>query len=69
LVFQGADDNTIAPADAVSLAESLRPVYEHSGFAQRLQLEVAPAVSHDWADPRTIEQVRADVGDWFKRYL
>lgn len=69
LLLQGADDNVIAPADAVSLAESLRPVYQRSGNERRLQLTVAPGVSHNWADPRTIEQVRADVGDWFNRYL
>lgn len=69
LLFQGADDNMITPADAVSLAESLRPAYERSGDAQRLQLTVATGVSHNWADPRTIEQVRTAVGDWFNRYL
>jgi dienelactone hydrolase len=69
LLFQGADDTMIAPADTVSLAEALRPFYEHSGAAQKLQLTVAPGVSHNWADRRTLDQVRAAVADWFNRYL
>lgn len=69
LLFQGADDKTIAPADAVSLDRSLRPVYEHSRYPLRLQLTVASGVSHDWADPKTVGQVRAAVADWFNRYL
>jgi dienelactone hydrolase len=69
LLFQGADDRTIAPADALTLDESLRPIYERSGKAQRLQLTVAPGVSHDWADPKTIEQVRTSVAAWFNQYL
>ena len=69
LLLQGADDNMIAPADAISLAEALRPVFQRSGSEQRLRLTVAPGISHNWADPRTIEQVRTEVGDWFNRHL
>jgi pimeloyl-ACP methyl ester carboxylesterase len=69
LLFQGADDTMIAPADTVSLDRSLRPVYEHSREPRRLQLTVASGVSHNWADPKTIGQVRTAVADWFNRYL
>jgi len=69
LLFQGADDNMISPADTVSLDRSLRPVYQHSHDPHRLQLTVAPGVSHDWADPKTVGQVRSAVADWFNRYL
>lgn len=69
LLFQGADDQMIAPADALALDESLRPLYEHSKAPQRLRLTVAPGVSHDWADPQTLGQVRAAVADWFNQYL
>ena len=69
LLFQGADDNMIAPADTLSLAESLRPVYQRSGNERRLQLTIAPGISHNWADPRTLAQARTAVGDWFNRYL
>ena len=69
LLFHGADDKVILPADTVTLADSLRPFYEHAGAAQRLQLTVAPGVSHDWGDRRTLDQVRAAVADWFNRYL
>jgi dienelactone hydrolase len=69
LLFQGADDSMIAPADTVSLDRSLRPVYEQSRDPHRLQLTVASGVSHDWADPKTVGQVRTAVADWFNRYL
>ncbi len=69
LLFQGADDNVIAPADTESLDRSLRPIYEHSREARRLQLTVASGVSHDWADSKTIGQVRTAVAEWFNRYL
>jgi dienelactone hydrolase len=69
LLFQGADDNMIAAADTVSLDEALRPVYARSKDPRRLRLTVAPGVSHDWADPRTIDQVRAAVAGWFNQYL
>jgi predicted esterase len=69
LLFHGADDKVIVPEDTVALADSLRPFYEHSGATQRLQLTVAPGVSHNWADRRTLDEVRAAVADWFNRYL
>jgi len=69
LLFQGADDEVVAPADTVSLAESLRPFYERSGTAQKLQLTVAPGVSHNWADRRSLGQVSASVAAWFNQYL
>ncbi len=69
LLFHGADDKVILPADTIALADSLRPFYERSGAAQRLQLTVASGISHNWADPRTLDAVRAAVADWFNRYL
>lgn len=69
LLFHGADDKVIVPADTVALADSLRPFYERSGSTQRLQLNVAPGVSHNWADPRTLDAVRGAVADWFNRFL
>jgi predicted esterase len=69
LLFHGADDEVIVPADTVALADSLRPFYEQSGAGRRLQLTVAPGVSHNWADRSTLDEVRADVAGWFNRYL
>jgi len=69
LLFHGADDKVIEPGDTVALADSLRPFYQQAGAAQRLQLTVAPGVSHNWADRRTLDEVRVAVADWFNRYL
>jgi dienelactone hydrolase len=69
LLFHGADDAVIAPKGAVSLDEALRPYYQRPDTKPRLKLVVAPGVSHSWADPATVEQVRSAVADWFNRYL
>ena len=69
LLFQGADDAVIAPKGAVSLEAALRPYYQQPGNERRLKLVVAPGVSHAWADPATVTQVRNAVADWFNRYL
>jgi dipeptidyl aminopeptidase/acylaminoacyl peptidase len=67
LLFQGAEDAVIAPNGAASLEEALRPYYK--GYERRLQLIVAPGVSHAWADPATVAQVRSAVAEWFNQYL
>jgi predicted esterase len=69
LLFQGADDAVIAPDGAVSLEEALRPYYRQSGSERRLKIIVAPGVSHAWADPATLVQVRSTVADWFNQNL
>lgn len=69
LLFHGADDKVIVSTDTVALDDALRPLYERSGASQRLQLTVAAGVSHNWADPRTLDEVHAAVRDWFNRYL
>jgi predicted esterase len=69
LLFQGADDAVIAPNGAVSLEAALRPYYQRSGNEGRLRLVVAPGVSHAWADPATVAQVRKAVADWFNQHL
>ena len=69
LLFQGADDTVISPNGAVSLEEALRPYYQRPGNERRLQLVVAPGVSHAWADPTTVAQVQNAVAEWFNLYL
>jgi predicted esterase len=69
LLFQGADDTLIAPNGALSLEEALRPYYQHSGNERRMKIIVAPGVSHAWADPTTVAQVRSAVADWFNQNL
>ena len=69
LLFQGADDAVVAPGGAVSLEEALRPYYRGLENERRLKLVVAPGVSHAWADPTTLAQVRNAVADWFNQYL
>jgi predicted esterase len=69
LLFHGADDTIVMPNGAVSLREVLQPYYQRSGNDQRLKLVIAPGVSHNWTEPRPLEQLRASVADWFNRYL
>jgi pimeloyl-ACP methyl ester carboxylesterase len=69
LLFHGADDTIVVPRGAVSLREALQPYYHHAGNDQRLKLVIASGVSHGWTEPRTLQQLRASVADWFNRYL
>jgi dienelactone hydrolase len=69
LLFHGADDTVVTSRGAVSLQAALQPIYERAGVPQRLKLVIAPRVSHDWSDPRTLEELRASVAEWFSRYL
>ena len=69
LLFHGADDTVVMPSGAVSLRDVLQPYYQRSGNDQRLKLVIAPGVSHNWTEPRPLEQLRASVADWFNRYL
>ncbi len=69
LLFHGADDTVVAPSGAVSLREALQPYYRRSGNDLRLKLVIAPGVSHDWTQPRPLQQLRASVANWFNKYL
>jgi fermentation-respiration switch protein FrsA (DUF1100 family) len=69
LLFHGAEDTVVAPSSAVSLRDALQPYYQRSGNDQRLKLVIASGVSHNWTDPRPLQQLRASVADWFNRYL
>jgi dienelactone hydrolase len=69
LLFHGAADKVIPPDGTASLGEKLRPLYAQSGNDRRLSVAVVPGISHTWAEPGTVEQVRTSVADWFNRYL
>lgn len=69
LLFHGADDTVVAPVGAVSLRDALLPYYQRSGNERRLKLVIAPGVSHNWTEPRPLEELRTSVADWFNRYL
>jgi pimeloyl-ACP methyl ester carboxylesterase len=69
LLFHGADDTIVAPTGAMSLRDALQPYYRRAGNDERLKLVIAPGVSHNWTEPRPLEELRASVADWFNRYL
>lgn len=69
LLFNGADDHLIPSAGTHALAATLQPFYARSGNETRLKTVIAAGVSHDWAEPHTVEQVRTLTADWFNRYL
>jgi alpha-beta hydrolase superfamily lysophospholipase len=69
LLFHGADDTVVTSRGAVALQGALLPVYERAGASERLKLVIAPHVSHDWSDPRTVEGLRVSVAEWFNRHL
>ena len=65
LIFHGAEDTVIKPDGAIALRDALLPFYDPA----RLRITVAPGVSHNWTEPRTLQDLRASVADWFNRYL
>ena len=69
LIFHGADDAVITPKGAVMLEAALLPLYERAHANGRLKLLLAPDVSHDWSDTRSLQVLRASVADWFNQPL
>ena len=69
LIFHGAADEVVAPKATLSLRDALLPIYEKAGNGERLRVVLAPDVSHDWTQPKALQQVRAVVANWFNQHL
>lgn len=54
---------------AVSLHDALVPLYAKAGVDDRLQLDIPPAMAHDWTDEATVQRLRSQIGAWYGRYL
>jgi pimeloyl-ACP methyl ester carboxylesterase len=68
LLYHGADDTVVTPAGATALQLALQPYYERAGVSDRLKVVIAPGVSHDWTDERTLASLRASVAEWFNQH-
>ena len=64
-LYHGADDTVVTSKGAIALEATLRPIYARTLAAERLKLMIAPGVSHDWTEPRTLQELRASVASWF----
>jgi pimeloyl-ACP methyl ester carboxylesterase len=69
LIFHGAADEVVPPQPTLSLRDALQPFYDESGNADRLRVVIAPDVSHDWTEPKALQQVRVVVANWFNQHL
>jgi len=69
LIFNGAADEVVPPQATLSLRDALRPLYDKSGNSERLRVVIAPDVSHDWTEPKALQQVRVAVANWFNQHL
>lgn len=69
LIVQGADDAMLTPSFAISLHESLQPLYADAKASQRLQLTVMPGLAHAWVDTGNVEALRSSIAAWFHTYL
>jgi dipeptidyl aminopeptidase/acylaminoacyl peptidase len=69
LIFHGAADEVVSPKATLSLRDALLPIYAKSGNSERLRVVIAPDVSHDWTEPKALQQVRAVVANWFNQHL
>jgi len=66
LLVQGADDSVSSAQEAEALVHALEPGY--TGKEQRINLVVLPGVTHQWIQAPGLDEVRAKVAEWLKRY-
>jgi dienelactone hydrolase len=69
LIFHGAADEVVPPQPTLALRDALFPFYYKSGNGKRLQVVIAPDVSHDWTEPKALQRVRGVVASWFNQHL
>jgi predicted esterase len=69
LIFHGAADEVVRSRGTLALQDALRPYYDKSGNSERLQVVMAPDVSHDWTEPKALKEVRVLVANWFNQHL
>jgi dienelactone hydrolase len=69
LIFHGAADDVVPSQGTLSLRDALRPFYGASGNDKRLQVVIAPDVSHDWTQPDALHEIRVEVAAWFNQHL
>jgi pimeloyl-ACP methyl ester carboxylesterase len=69
LLIHGADDQTVSPAATVALYRKLLPYYRAAGAESRLQLIVAPGLSHSWSRVGNSAHADADIAAWLNRFL
>ena len=69
LIFHGAADDVVPSQGTLSLRDALRPLYGASGNDKRLQVVIAPDVSHAWTKPGALHEIRVEVAAWFNQHL
>jgi predicted esterase len=69
LIIHGAEDAMLAPSVAVRLHDTLQPLYEKAGAAQRLQLTVMPGLAHSWVSTAHVDALRSSIAAWFHTHL
>jgi hypothetical protein len=69
LIFHGAADEVVPPQPTLALRDALQPFYDKTGNGERLRVVIAPDVSHDWTEPKALQQVRVVVANWFNQRL
>lgn len=69
LIIHGADDAMLTPSVAVTLHETLQPLYAQRSAAGRLQLTVVPGLAHTWTGTENVEALRGSIAAWFHTHL
>ena len=69
LLIHGTDDETVSPAETVSLYDALRRYYLRDRAGNRLRLSLVPGLSHSWGAGAADALLARDIGDWFDRFL
>src|SRR5262245_7708050 len=65
LIVHGTDDAMLPAQNAVALRDALAPYYRESA-SKRLQLDLVDGLAHGWADSAHGEELRREIGQWFK---
>jgi len=59
----------LTTAPAMALHQALLPIYRRTHDEARLGMVTLPGMLHGWTDDKTAaDEVRRDVGAWFRRY-
>ena len=68
LIIHGADDAMLTPSVAVTLHETLLPLYAQANASRRLKLSVVPGLAHGWIDTQQVDALRGSIGEWFRTH-
>lgn len=68
LMLQGINDSVGSPQDIRVLLHALEPNYGDASDKERVKVVLLPGVTHEWAQPPSLEAIRKQVSQWLNEY-